>query len=104
MELIAVLRASDQYRDATRATVHLARNMQRNEQHSCCRREIMNIVTRLALIEQLLEDVATESSDQAEAPQLRQPAGEGRRLVTDLDQAQMLKAASYLRPSRHAGA
>jgi hypothetical protein len=62
----------------------------------------MNIVTRLAIIEQLLEDAASEANDQLDAPQFRRPAGEGRRLVTDLDQAQMLKAASYIRPSRHA--
>ena len=62
----------------------------------------MNIVTRLAIIEQLLEGATSESNDQLDAPQFRRPAGEGRRLVSDLDQAQMLKAASYHRPARHA--
>ncbi|HZO27594.1 MAG TPA: hypothetical protein VFH48_16580 [Chloroflexota bacterium] len=62
----------------------------------------MNIVTRLALIEQLLEDAALEAREQPTAPQLRWSAGEGRRLVDELDQAQMIKAASHLRPAHNA--
>jgi hypothetical protein len=72
-------------------------------QHSCCRQEIMNIVTRLAIIEQLLESAAFERNERPDIAPFRQPAGEERRLVDDLDQAQMLKAASHVRPSRHAG-
>ena len=64
----------------------------------------MNIVTRLAIIEQLLEDAAIERSERLDVAPSRQPAGEGRRLVDDLDQAQMLKAATYFRPSRNASA
>ena len=58
----------------------------------------MNIVTRLALIERLLEGAALEAREQPNAPQLRRSTGEGRRLVDELDQAQMIKAASHLRP------
>jgi hypothetical protein len=64
----------------------------------------MNIVTRLAIIEQLLEGAAIERHERIDITPFRQPAGEARRLVDDLDQAQMLKAATYFRPSRHAGA
>lgn len=63
----------------------------------------MNIVTRLAIIEQLLEGAAIERSERLDVAPFRQPAGEGRQLV-DLDQAQMLKAATYFRPSRNASA
>ena len=68
------------------------------------RREIMNIVTRLAIIEQLLEDAAFEPSQRIDSSSIRQDSGEGQRLVDDLDQAQMLKAASHLRTSWHATA
>ena len=62
----------------------------------------MNIVTRLAIIEQLLEGASFERNERIDIAPFRQPAGEGRRLVDELDQAQMLKAATYFRPSRHA--
>jgi hypothetical protein len=64
----------------------------------------MNIVTRLAIIEQLLVEAAFERNERPDITPFRQPAGEGRRLVDDLDQAQMLKATTYFSPSRHAGA
>jgi len=59
----------------------------------------MNITTGRAI----LEDTATEASDQGEKDENRQYLVEGRRLVNELDQAQILKAATYLGPSRHAG-
>lgn len=83
---------------------HLARLLQHPEQHSCSRQETMNIVTRLAIIEQLLEEAPSERNERPDVAPLRRPSGEGRRLVDELDQAQMLKAAAYFRPSRHAGA
>ena len=64
----------------------------------------MNIVTRLAIIEQILEDATVEPTGRLIAAPFRRPTGEGRRLVDDLDQAQMLKAASYFRPARHTSA
>lgn len=64
----------------------------------------MNIVTRLAIIEQILEDGASEASGRLAAPPFQRHIGDGRRLIDDLDQAQMLKAAAYLRPGRHTGA
>lgn len=62
----------------------------------------MNIVTRLAIIEQLLEGAPSERNSRLDIAPFQQPAGEERRLVDNLDQAQMLKAASHLRPSRYA--
>lgn len=62
----------------------------------------MNIVTRLAIIEQVVEDGASEPVGRVTGAPFQQPIGEGRRLIDDLDKAQMLKAASYLRPGRPA--
>jgi hypothetical protein len=64
----------------------------------------MNIVTRLAIIEQLLEEATLESSHELDTRSVRQSDASGQQLVDELDQAQMLKAASHLRPSRHASA
>lgn len=64
----------------------------------------MNLMTRLAIIEQLLQDAALDAYEQQDSPQAQRPTGEGWQLVDDLDQAQMLKAASYLRPTRRASA
>ena len=61
----------------------------------------MNIVTRLAIIEQIMEGTPFERTERRDVAPSRQPAGEGRGLVKKLDQAQMLKAATYSRPSRH---
>jgi hypothetical protein len=59
----------------------------------------MNIVTRLAIIEQLLEEATLESGHQLDSPSVRQNDAKGQQLVDELDQAQMLKAASHLRTS-----
>ena len=59
----------------------------------------MNIVTRLAIIEQLLEDAALDSGHKFDSTSFRPIVGKDQRLVDKLDQAQILKAASHLRPS-----
>jgi len=64
----------------------------------------MNIDARLAILERLLEDTTSDHHDHVGAAQYGRRLGEGRQLVDDLDQAQMLKAAAYLSPSRYPGA
>ena len=61
----------------------------------------MNIMTRLAIIEQILEDGASEPTDRVTGAPIQRRTGDGRRLIDDLDQAQMLKAAAYIRPGRY---
>jgi hypothetical protein len=61
----------------------------------------MNIMTRLAIIEQILEDGASEPTDRLTGAPIQRRIGDGRRrLIDDLDQAQMLKAVAYIRPGR----
>jgi hypothetical protein len=56
----------------------------------------MNIAIRLADIERLLAEVVSTIDDQADdRPVSRASHHDGTRLIDDLDQAQMLKAASY---------
>jgi hypothetical protein len=62
----------------------------------------MNIDSRLADIERLLAEVYSDLHQRAAAGAARRAASEGRQLVDDLDHAQIMKAASYLGPSRHA--
>ena len=62
----------------------------------------MNIVTRLADLERLLAEVSTNLDEDSTSIGSRHGVSEGQRLIDDLDHAQMLKATSYLDPSRHA--
>lgn len=60
----------------------------------------MNIVTRLADIERLLAEVTSSFEGQPDSDQTARTVPEGARLIDDLDQAQMLKAAAYSTPAR----
>ena len=63
----------------------------------------MNIATGIADLERLLAEVSTDHHEPSDNRGLARPLTDGRQLVDDLDYAQIMKAASYLHPSRHAG-